>query len=107
MIDIKIIGANIRKERKRQMLTIEKLAERANITDNFLEKIERGEGMPSLPTIDSIACALDVSIDFLKGNMEYDTEHKFIKNIMEINNLSEDNKQKFIDFISTNIKYFK
>ncbi len=104
MIDIKIIGANIRKERKRQMLTIEKLAERANITDNFLGKIE---GMPSLPTIDSIACALDVSIDFLKGNMEYDTEHKFIKNIMEINNLSEYNKQKFIDFISTNIKYFK
>ena len=100
MIDIKIIGANIRKERKRQMLTIEKLAERANITDNFLGKIERGEGMPSLPTIDSIACALDVSIDFLKGNMEYDTEHKFI-------NLSEYNKQKFIDFISTNIKYFK
>ena len=99
MIDIKIIGANIRKERKRQMLTIEKLAERANITDNFLGKIERGEGMPSLPTIDSI--------DFLKGNMEYDTEHKFIKNIMEINNLSEYNKQKFIDFISTNIKYFK
>ena len=107
MIDIKIIGANIRKERKRQMLTIEKLAERANITDNFLGKIERGEGMPSLPTIDSIACALDVSIDFLKGNMEYATEHKFIKNIMEINNLSEYNKQKFIDFISTNIKYFK
>ncbi len=107
MIDIKIIGANIRKERKRQMLTIEKLAERANITDNFLGKIERGEGMPSLPTIDSIACALDVSIDFLKGNMKYDTEHKFIKNIMEINNLSEYNKQKFIDFISTNIKYFK
>ena len=107
MIDIKIIGANIRKERKRQMLTIEKLAERANITDNFLGKIERGEGMPSLPTIDSIACALDVSIDFLKGTMEYDTEHKFIKNIMEINNLSEYNKQKFIDFISTNIKYFK
>ncbi|MEY8319901.1 helix-turn-helix transcriptional regulator [Lachnospiraceae bacterium 46-61] len=107
MIDIKIIGANIRKERKRQMLTIEKLAEKVNITANFLGKIERGEGMPSLSTIDSIACTLDVSIDFLKGNMKHDTEYKFIKNIMEINNLSEDNKQKFIDFISTNMKYFK
>lgn len=68
MIDIKIIGANIRKERKRQLLTMEQLAEKAGISDNFLGKIERGEGMPSLPTIDSIACALDVSIDFLKGN---------------------------------------
>ena len=64
MIDIKIIGSNIRKERKNQMLTIEQLAEKAGITDNFLGKIERGESMPSLPTIDSIACALNVSIDF-------------------------------------------
>ena len=46
MIDIKIIGSNIRKERKQQMLTIEQLAEKAGITDNFLGKIERGEGMP-------------------------------------------------------------
>lgn len=107
MIDIKIIGANIRKERKQQMLTMEQLAEKANITDNFLGKIERGEGMPSLPTIDSIACALNVSIDFLKGNIEYNTEYKLITSIIEINDLSEDNKQKFIDFINTNIKYFK
>ena len=68
------------------MLTIEKLAERANITDNFLGKIERGEGMPSLPTIDSIACALDVSIYFLKGKIEYYTKHKFIKHIRKITN---------------------
>ncbi|MEY8319903.1 helix-turn-helix transcriptional regulator [Lachnospiraceae bacterium 46-61] len=107
MIDIKIIGANIRKERKQQMLTMEQLAEKANITDNFLGKIERGEGMPSLPTIDSIACALNVSIDFLKGNIEYNTEYKLITSIIEINDLSEYNKQKFIDFINTNIKYFK
>ena len=46
MIDIKIIGSNIRKERKNQMLTIEQLAEKAGITDNFLGKIERGESMP-------------------------------------------------------------
>ena len=36
MIDIKKLGENIRKERKRQLLTIEQLAEKAGITDNFL-----------------------------------------------------------------------
>lgn len=107
MIDMKLIGKNIRKERKRQMLTIEQLAERAGITDNFLGKIERGDGMPSLQTIDSIACALNVSIDFLKGNVEYNTEYKFINSLIEINSLSDCSKKKFIDFISTNIKYFK
>lgn len=107
MIDMKLIGKNIRKERKRQMLTIEQLAEKAGITDNFLGKIERGDGMPSLQTIDSIACALNVSIDFLKGNIEYNTEYKFINSLIEINSLSDYSKKKFIDFISTNIKYFK
>lgn len=107
MIDIKAIGENIRRERKRQLLTIEQLAERAGITDNFLGKIERGEGMPSLPTIDSIACALNVSIDYLKGDTTHDTEHRFITSLIEINGLSEESRERFIDFISTNIKYFK
>ena len=104
---MKIIGMNIRKERKKQLLTIEQLAEKAGITDNFLGKIERGDGTPSFPTIDSIASALNVSIDFLKGNTAYNAEYKFINSLMEINKLSDENKEIFIDFISTNIKYFK
>ena len=107
MIDIKLIGANIRKERKSKLLTIEMLAEKAEISDNYLGKIERGAGMPSLETIDSIACALNVSIDFLKGNNEYITEYQYINSLMEINGLSEDKKERFIEFIGTNIKYFK
>ena len=107
MIDIKEIGANIRKERKRQLLTIERLAERAGITDNFLGKIERGEGMPSLETIDNIARALGVGIDFLKGDAQHSAEHKFISSLMELNGLSEENREKFIEFVSANIKFFK
>lgn len=107
MIDMRAVGENIRQERKRQRLTMEQLAEKAGITDNFLGKIERGEGMPSFPTIDSIACALDVSIDFLKGNTVHNAEHRFITSLMELNGLNEERKERFIDFISTNIKYFK
>lgn len=107
MIDIHLIGENIRRERKRQLLTIERLAEKAGITDNFLGKIERGEGMPSLPTLDSIACALGVSMDSLKGGTAHNPERTFITSLMEINGLSEENKEKFLDFISSNIKYFK
>ena len=107
MIDIKKMGEIIRMERKRQLLTIEKLSEKADITDNFLGKIERGEGMPSLQTIDNIAGALNVGIDFLIGHVEHTAEYKFISSFIELNNLSTENREKFIDFISTNIKYFK
>ena len=107
MIDVKVMGKTIRSERKRQLLTIEKLAEMAGITDNFLGKIERGEGVPSLQTIDSIACALNVSIDFLKDGAKPTSEQSFISSLAEINDLDEQNKEKFMDFIVTNIKYFK
>lgn len=107
LINIKKIGENIRIERKRQLLTIEKLAEKSGITENFLGKIERGEGTPSLETIDNIAGALDVGIDFLRGNYQHSKEYQFISSLMEINNLSEENKERFVDFISNNIKYFK
>ena len=107
MLDMKIIGENIRTERKRQLLTIDRLAEMVGITENFLGKIERGESMPSFPTMDSIACALGVSIDVLKANYRHNTEYQYIKSLMEVSGLSQENKDRFIDFISTNIKYFK
>lgn len=107
MLDTKAMGKAIRRTRKGQLLTIEKLAEQAGISENYLGKIERGEGMPSLQTIDRIARALNVSIDSLMGDPEYDTERMFINSLMEINELSEQKKEKFLDFIHTNIKYFK
>ena len=107
MIDIQAIGENIRKERKKQMLTIERLAEKAGITDNFLGKIERGEGMPSLTTIYNIASALNVSIDFLIGNSERNAEYRFINSLIEVNSMSRDKKEKFLQFVTDNIKYFK
>ena len=107
MLDTKAMGKAIRRTRKGQLLTIEKLAEQAGISENYLGKIERGEGMPSLQTIDRIARALNVSIDSLMGDPEYDTERMFINSLMEINELSEQKKEKFLDFIHTNLKYFK
>lgn len=107
MIDMKIIGENIRRQRKQQLLTIEQLAERAGITDNFLGKIERGEGMPSLPTLDSIACALHVTMDSLKGDGQSTPEYRFIQSMMELNQLSPEKRERFIDFVSTNLQYFR
>lgn len=107
MIDPKTMGKAIRKERKRQLLTIEKLAEMAGITENFLGKIERGEGVPSLQTIDSIACALHVSIDFLKDDTAPSSEYLLARVLMEVDQMDDENRETFIDFIHTNIKYFQ
>lgn len=107
MLDLKLLGENIRKERKRQLLTIEQLAEMSGITENFLGKIERGDSVPSLPTMDSIACALNVGIDYLSGHTERPSEYQYINSLMELNELTAENKERFIDFVSTNIRYFR
>lgn len=104
---MKKFGANIRRERKKQLLTIEQLAEKAGITDNFRGKIERGDSMPSLPTVDVIASAFNVGIDFLMGNAENEREYQFVKSLAELNGLDPEKRERFIEFISTNIRFFK
>lgn len=59
------IGANVRAARHSQGLTLEALAELANIGANFLGKIERGTSIPSLETIVKLANALHTSLDAL------------------------------------------
>lgn len=107
MVDLKRMGENIRKERKRQLLTIEQLAELSGITENFLGKIERGDSTPSLPTIDSIANALNVGIDYLSGYTDYPSEYQYINSLIELHDLPPENKKRFLEFISSNIQYFK
>lgn len=107
MYNLKQLGENIRKERKRQLLTIEQLAELSGITENFLGKIERGDSAPSLPTMDSIASALNVGIDYLSGSTDRPSEYQYINSLMELHELTPENKERFLDFISSNIRYFK
>jgi transcriptional regulator with XRE-family HTH domain len=62
---LKYIGENIRNARLAKNLTIEQLAELADITDSFLGVVERGTSGISIETLISIAIALDVTTDSL------------------------------------------
>jgi XRE family transcriptional regulator, regulator of sulfur utilization len=56
-----LFGRRIRAIRKAANLSREKLAERTDITSNYLGEIERGEKWPSLQILSALATALDVS----------------------------------------------
>lgn len=64
-MDYRAIGSNLRCARKKRGLTLEVLAEQANIGANFLGKIERGTSIPSLETLVKLANALEISMDML------------------------------------------
>jgi len=101
------LGKNIFAERKKNNLTQEELAEKADISSNFLGKIERADSIPSLATVYKIAQSLGVGMDYLIGDSAHDSEYKLFNAIVELNKLSSSERDKFIDFINTTIKYFK
>ncbi|BDH60401.1 MerR family transcriptional regulator [Lysinibacillus sp. PLM2] len=60
-------GENIKKERKRQGLTLEELAARSSVSKSMLSMIERGEKNPTIQVASQIAEGLDVTISYLLG----------------------------------------
>jgi transcriptional regulator with XRE-family HTH domain len=57
-----VLGASIRKQRKRARLTQEKLAEIADLHPNYIGRVERGEEHVSLIALRRIAKAVGVRV---------------------------------------------
>lgn len=62
---IKIFAANLRAERAKKRYTLEKLAEMAEITPEYLARIESEKYSPSLVVIVRLAKALEVTLEKL------------------------------------------
>ena len=85
-MDYVTLGLNIRKIRRTQELTQEKLSEYAGISPVFLSQIESASRKPSLETVVNIANSLNVTVDELLTNK---SSHEQLKNITGINFTSE------------------
>jgi transcriptional regulator with XRE-family HTH domain len=57
-----ILGATIRRHRKRANFTLETLAEKADLHPNFLGRVERGEEYISLTALRRVAKPLGVHV---------------------------------------------
>lgn len=68
--EAKRIGRRLRKLRKAAKLSVAETARRAQLSKNHLYVLERGEMMPSLPTLGRLAKVLGVTREVLtaKGN---------------------------------------
>ncbi len=65
MDNMHIIGLVIKEKRKELNLTQKELAERLGVSDKAVSKWERGESLPDVTLIPSIAVTLGISIDYL------------------------------------------
>ena len=100
------IGKNIRKFRKARKLTIEALAEKVDLSVNYIGDIERNERFPSLETLINIANALEVSSDMLLCDVvkaSYAVKDSLLHEKLE--KLSEKDRARIYDIIDTEIKH--
>ena len=57
-----LIGAGLRRARRRAGLTLREVAESAGVTESFLSQVERDVASPSIATLRRVAVALGLSI---------------------------------------------
>ena len=102
------IGANIRKVRRQKKMRQEDLAEKAELTPNYIGAIERGEKIPSLEALVAIMNALGTSANIIFQDVveaDYTVKTSLLSD--KIDKLSKENRENVYAVIDTMISRFK
>lgn len=102
------IGKNIRKFREIKKLRQEDLAEKTDLTTNYIGMIERGEKIPSLETFINILNSLGVSADMVLSDV-FDNGYK-VKDLLlneKLEKLVPEDRNRIYEVIDTMMKHSK
>lgn len=105
-MEMETIGRNIKKYRVEKKLRQEDLAEKTNLSANYIGMVERGEKLPSLETFISILNALEISADMVLADVlkqGYIVKSSLLEEDMK--KLSQEDRERIYLVIETLIKY--
>ena len=102
------IGKNIRKFREIKKLRQEDLAEKTDLTTNYIGMIERGEKIPSLETFINILNSLGVSADMVLSDV-LDNGYKVKDSVLneKLEKLVPEDRNRIYEVIDTMMKHSK
>lgn len=102
------IGEKIHNFRRAKGLRQEDLAEKTDLTPNYIGMIERGEKKPSLETFVKIANALGVSADMLLSD-ELECGYTIKSSMLEekLAKLSSEDRARIFDVMDVMVKHSK
>lgn len=86
MVDYKIIGSRIKKQREQLSLTQEIVAEKADITTVYLSKIENGKVHPTLDTLGAICSVINCDLGSLLLHSTSESNNYQTERIVQIFN---------------------
>lgn len=99
------IGKNIKKFREIKKLRQEDLAEKTDLTTNYIGMIERGEKIPSLETFINILNSLGVSADMVLSDV-LDNGYT-VKDSLLNEKLVPEDRNRIYEVIDTMMKHSK
>lgn len=102
------IGKNIRKFREIKKLRQKDLAEKTDLTTNYIGMIERGEKIPSLETFINILNSLGVSADMVLSDVldnGYTVKDSLLNEKLE--KLVPEDRNRIYEVIDTMMKHSK
>jgi transcriptional regulator with XRE-family HTH domain len=105
-VDLNSIGKNIRKYRLMKKLRQEDLAEKADLSINYVGAIERGEKLPSLETLIVIINALEVSADMILADVidkGYTVKDSLLAE--KLDKLSAEDRTRIYDVVDAMVKH--
>ena len=102
------IGKNIRKFREIKKLRQEDLAEKTDLTTNYIGMIERGEKIPSLETFINILNSLGVSADMVLSDV-LDNGYTVMDSLLneKLEKLVPEDRNRIYEVIDTMMKHSK
>lgn len=102
------IGKNIIKFREIKKLRQEDLAEKTDLTTNYIGMIERGEKIPSLETFINILNSLGVSADMVLSDV-LDNGYKVKDSLLneKLEKLVPEDRNRIYEVIDTMMKHSK
>ena len=105
-VELNSIGRNIRKYRLMKKLRQEDLAEKADLSINYVGAIERGEKLPSLETLLVIINALGVSADMILADV-IDNGYTVKDSLLaeKLDKLSAEDRARIYDVIDAMVKH--
>jgi len=104
-VDYSLIGKRVATIRKQKGLTQEKLAEKADISNNYLSHIETSRSIPSIETLISICDALEITPNrLLLGTSDQQNAYLVSDITDKLNQCTEYEKRIIFNLISLMIK---
>lgn len=105
-MDFYSIGANLRKVRTQKKLRQEDVAEKAELSVNYVGAVERGERLPSLETFIALLNAVGASADVVLCDVldnGYEVKNSVIND--KLKTLSKEDVSRIHDLIDVEIKH--